>query len=54
MSDTTPLRRGVKKGLVDIETNKLTDHYRYASAGLYANHEYADLSLILKGRRAVD
>jgi len=51
MSDTTPLRRGIKKGLVDVETNDLKQHYRFAAAGLYANHEYADLSLILKGRR---
>lgn len=51
--DTTPLRIGKKSktALHDVETSDLAEHFKIHSAGLYASHQYADLSLILKGRR---
>ncbi len=53
MADTTPLPKiGSKKNFPkNVETNDLTKHYQFAAAGYYANHEYADLALILKNRK---
>jgi len=54
MSDTTPLRRtpiGTRpEGFKDVETNDLTKHYTIAANGIYGNRQYADISLITKGR----
>jgi len=49
--DTTPLRRttGQKdNALHDIETNDPQKHYMINNNGLYGNHEYTDLALLLK------
>ena len=55
MADTTPLRRTpigeTKAGFQNKETSDLRDHYLVAAAGYYANHTYADISLILKNKR---
>ena len=55
MADTTPLRRtpiGTRpEGFKDLETNDLTKHYTIAANGIYGNRQYADISLITKGRK---
>ena len=55
MSDATPLRRTPKgqrpKGFKDVETNDLIKHYTFAANGIYGNRQYADISLITKGRK---
>jgi len=54
MADTTPLRRTPKNtrpvGFKDVETNNLIKHYTFAANGIYGNRQYADISLITKGR----
>ena len=49
--DTTPLPRdiGETNELHDIETNDLREHYIIHANGFYGDHQYADLSLILRG-----
>ena len=54
MADTTPLRRTpigeTKAGFQEKDISDLKVHYRIAAAGYYADHTYADISLILKNR----
>ena len=54
-SNTSPLRRDpIDKPITDfntIETTDLKKHYLISAAGLYANHQYADLALILKRKQ---
>ncbi|MCH9657204.1 hypothetical protein K0U27_00680 [archaeon] len=51
-ADTTPLRRAPKDHpLETADVKSLSDHYVIASSGFYAQHQYADLSLILKRKR---
>ena len=50
--DTTPLRAGKKSNsaLKNVDTTNPKEHYIIAAAGFYGNHQYADLSLIVKRR----
>ena len=53
MADTTPLRKTTSSNkkdnaLHDIETNNLQKHYMIDHNGLYGNHEYTDMALLLK------
>jgi len=55
MSNTSPLRRdpvnSKNTDLHDVETNDLTKHYLLNTAGIQAERQYADLSLILKRKQ---
>ena len=52
MADTSPLgRKPTTTPLKTLETIDLAEHYKIAAAGFYANHQYADISLLRRGRR---
>lgn len=46
----TPIADKKKTALADVETNNLVKHFAIHSNGLYGDHQYADLSIILKRR----
>jgi hypothetical protein len=46
-AETSPLgRKPTQTRFESVDTNDLTEHYRFATAGIYANHEYGDISLL--------
>ena len=50
MAETAPLgKKPTQIPFKTVETADLKDHYKFAAAGIYANHQYADISLHITG-----